>query len=61
MQAGINTKCVNKRGLKIGSNHSLQATGMFQANLPEHVIQSRTGHYERVTEDERKEGVVTHF
>ena len=56
----------DQAGIERRSNHSLRATGasnMFQANLPEHVIQSRTGHlslkalhtYERVTEEQQKE------
>ena len=52
MQVGINTmndmlKMCDQAGIERRSNHSLRATGaseMFQANLPEHVIQSRTGH-----------------
>ena len=52
MQIGINTmndilKVCHQAGIGRRSNHSLQATGasdMFQANLPEHMIQSRTGH-----------------
>ena len=72
MQVGINTmndmlkKMCDQPGIEHRSNHSLRATGaseMFQANLPEHVIQSRTGHlslkalrtYERVTEEQQKE------
>ena len=72
VQIGINTinqmlsKMCEQAGLEHRTNHSLRATGasnMFQANLPEHVIQSRTGHlslkalrtYERVTEDQQKE------
>ena len=72
MQVGVNTinqmlsKMCEQAGLEHRTNHSLRATGasdMFQANLPEHVIQSRTGHlslkalrtYERVTEEQQQE------
>ena len=72
MQVGINTmndmlkKMCDQAVIECRSNHSLRTTGaseMFQANLPEHVIQSRTGHlslkalrtYERVTEEQHKE------
>ena len=77
MQVGVNTinqmlsKMCEQAGLEHRTNHSLRATGasdMFQANLPEHVIQSRTGHlslkafrtYERVT-DEQQQGVDPYF
>ena len=60
------SKMCEHMGLEHCTNHSLLATGaskMFQANLPEHVIQSHMGHlspkalrlYERVIEDQRKE------
>ena len=72
MQIGVNTmnsmlsKMCDQAGIERRSNHSLRATGdsnMFQANLPELVIQSRTGHisltalrtYKRVTEEQQKE------
>lgn len=72
VQIRINTinqtlsKMCEQAGLEHRTNHSLWATGasnMFQANLPEHVIQSRMGHlllnalrmYERVTKDQQKE------
>ena len=49
MQIGVNTmnsmlsKMRDQAGIEHRSNHSLRATGasdMFQANLPEHVINS---------------------
>ena len=60
------SKMCEEAGLEHCTNHSLCATGassMFQANLPEDVIQSRTRHlslkalrtYERVTEEQQKE------
>ena len=72
MQIGVNTmnsmlsKMCDQAGIECHSNHSLRAIGAsdtFQAYLPEHVIQSRTGHlslkalhtYERVTEEQQKE------
>ena len=62
------SKMCEKAELKHHANYSLHATGasdIFQANVPEHVLQSRMGHlslkalrtYERVTEEHQKRPV----